>query len=171
MNISTKKVYIGPMKRIVLTVLFVLSALAASAQPRALGVRAGLDYQISYQHSVGRHADFIEVDFGYQLLGNGLNAAVAYDFMVARPEWTRKGSWGVYAGPAIKAAFFGVGTCVSAGVEVGLEYTFEFPLQISLDIKPGVGVAIVNRTVSLYGGESTIGAFPSISLRYLFGGE
>ena len=171
MNISTKKAYIGPMKRIVLTVLFALSALAASAQPRALGVRAGLDYQISYQHNVGRDEDFIELDFGYQLLGNGLNAAVAYDFMVARPEWTRKGSWGVYAGPAIKAAFFGAGTCVSAGAEVGLEYTFEFPLQISLDIKPGVGVAIVNRTVSLYGGESTIGAFPSISLRYLFGGE
>ena len=159
------------MKRIVLVAIYVLSSLTVFSQPRSLGVRGGLEYQLSYQHGVEPRADFIELDFGYQLLGNGLNAAVAYDFMVAQPSWTRKGSWGVYVGPAIKAAFFGAGTCVSAGAEVGLEYTFEFPLQISLDIKPAVGVAISNRTISLYGGEATIGAFPAISLRYRFGGD
>lgn len=116
------------MKRVLVTFILVFGAWVSVAQPRALGVRVGLEYQISYQHNVGRPTDFLELDFGYQLLGNVLNAAVAYDFMIAQPKWTAKGVWGFYVGPAMKAAFFGAGTCVSAGAEVGLEYTFEFPL-------------------------------------------
>ena len=156
------------MKRLVLITSFVLLALVAAAQPRALGVRVGMEYQASYQHTVAERGDFLEIDMGYQLITTTVNVACAYDFMVAKPKWTQKGQWGVYVGPALKAGFAGVGYCVSVGAQIGLEYSFEFPLQISIDTRPAVGVAVINRTASLYGGESTIGAVPCLSIRYRF---
>jgi hypothetical protein len=157
------------MKRVVLTIFFCTLVLVMSAQPRSLGVRAGLEYQTSYQHTLCERGDFLEIDCGFQMISNTANLACAYDFMVARPQWTRKGDWGVYIGPAVKTGVTGVGYCVSAGVQVGLEYTFDFPLQISLDTRPAVGVAVINRSASLYGGESTLGGFPCLSVRYRFG--
>ena len=56
--------YLRCMKRLILVVIFALFTLAAAAQPRALGVRAGLEYQASYQHSVSGKGDFLEVDLG-----------------------------------------------------------------------------------------------------------
>ena len=156
------------MKRTFLTLFSTLIALTAYAQPRALGVRAGLEYQVSYEHSVGERSNFVEVDLGMQLLGRGLNAAVAYNFMIVRPDWTRRGEWGFYLGPAVKVGHLWVGTYVAAGMQIGLEYNFDFPLQISIDTRPAVGAAIVNRTISLYGGESTAGGIPCISIRYRF---
>lgn len=156
------------MKRIFFALICLMFSLTGSAQPKSLGVRAGLEYQLSYEHRVTTHGDFIEMDLGYQLLGNGLNVACAYDFMVARPKWTRRGEWGFYIGPAVKVGHLWVGTYISAGAQIGLEYNFDFPLQISLDIRPAVGVGIVNRSASLYGGESVIGACPALSLRYCF---
>ena len=157
------------MKTAILTVFLVLVTFTSWAQPRALGVRAGMEYQASYQHQMCRRGDFLEVDFGYQLISTTINVACAYDFLVARPSWSRKGQWGFYVGPALKAGFAGVGYCVSAGAQIGLEYTFDFPLQISIDTRPAVGVAVINKSASLYGGESTLGGFPCLSVRYRFG--
>ena len=162
------KRYLSIMKRLIITVIFALLALVADAQPRALGVRAGLEYQASYQHTLSERGHFLEVDLGYQLISTTVNVACAYDFIVARPKWTKKGQWGVYVGPAVKAGFAGVGYCVSAGAQIGLEYTFEFPLQISIDTRPAVGVAVINRRASFYGGESSLGGVPCLSIRYRF---
>lgn len=162
------KRYLSIMKRLIITVISALLALVADAQPRALGVRAGLEYQASYQHTLSERGHFLEVDLGYQLISTTVNVACAYDFIVARPKWTKKGQWGVYVGPAVKAGFAGVGYCVSAGAQIGLEYTFEFPLQISIDTRPAVGVAVINRQASLYGGESSLGGVPCLSIRYRF---
>ena len=65
-----------------------------------------------------------------------VNLAASYDFMIARPQWTSKGEWGVYAGPAAKIGGAGLGFYLALGAQVGLEYTFNFPLQISLDVRP-----------------------------------
>ena len=157
------------MKRGIFTLILTFLGLALYAQPRALGVRAGLEYQASYQHTMCGRGDFLEIDCGFQLVSNTANLAVAYDFMVAQPDWTNKGKWGFYVGPAVKAGVTGVGYCVSAGFQIGLEYTFEFPLQISLDTRPALGVAVINIHPSLYGGESSLGGFPCISIRYRFG--
>ena len=163
--------YLRSMKRGIFVLIFFFLGFALHAQPRALGVRAGLEYQASYQHTLCERGDFLEIDCGFQLVSNTANLAVAYDFMVAQPDWMHKGRWGVYVGPAVKAGVTGVGYCVSAGVQIGLEYTFEFPLQISLDTRPALGVAVINRHASLYGGESTLGGFPCLSVRYRFGGR
>ena len=127
------------MKKIILVAALVLGfAAAAAAQPRAIGIRGGFGAGVSYQHTVG--ANFIDADLGF---GNGLNLAATYNWMLAQPQWTSRGEWGVYAGPGAAlglgfgdASFFNVGV---AG-EVGLEYTFWFPLQLSVDIRPQLGL-------------------------------
>lgn len=94
------------MKHFFLTIILVLAAtFYASAQPKALGVRVGGECQISYQHNVGKCDDFLELDMGVQALGKGLSAAAAYNFMIAQPDWTEKGQWGFYVGPAVKLAY------------------------------------------------------------------
>ena len=122
---------------------------------------------LSYQHDLGRNADFLEVDLGYELITNLVNIACSYDFMLAQPQWTAKGEWGVYVGPAVKAGFAGVGCYLAAGAQVGLEYTFEFPLQLSLDFRPVLGAAIVGGSASIYGGGPATFC-PGLSVRYRF---
>lgn len=105
-------------------------AVAVSAQPRALGVRAGYGGELSYQHTMGA-ANFLEVDLGWT--AGFVNAALAYDFSVAPV-----GPFGFYIGPAADVWIVnegGVG--VGAGAQLGLEYLFDaIPLQISLDWRP-----------------------------------
>ena len=156
------------MRKIILSIICVFSALAAFAQPRALGVRLSTEWQVSYEHCIGPRGDFLEVDMGYELI-QLVNLAAAYDFMIARPQWTSRGEWGFYAGPATKIGGAGLGFYLALGAQVGLEYTFDFPLQISLDMRPAVGAAFVSGSVSFYGGGVIFGGIPSLSIRYRFG--
>ena len=133
------------MKKIILVAALVLGfAVAASAQPRAIGVRVGNGGEISYQPQLGRN--FLEVDGG---LGLGLDgtfnvgATGIYNFMIAQPAWTSRGERGFYAGPGASVGL-GVGeanylTLGAAGM-VGLEYTFWFPLQLSIDFRQHIGI-------------------------------
>jgi hypothetical protein len=130
------------MKKIILAAALVLGfAVAASAQPRAIGVRVGNGGEISYQHSMG--SNFLEVDGG---LGLGLvdgvfnvGATGIYNFMIS--EFGN--GFGFYAGPGA-----GVGLALgevnylalSAAGMVGIEYNFNFPLQISLDFRQHIGI-------------------------------
>lgn len=123
------------MKKIIIAAVLTLGfAVAASAQPKALGARFGYGADLSYQHYAGG-ANFIEADLGLGEFAY-LNVAATYNFMIAQPDWTSQGEWGFYAGPGIALAtgkdLFHIGI---AG-QVGLEYTFNFPLQISLDVRP-----------------------------------
>ena len=135
------------MKKIILVAALVLGfAVAASAQPRAIGVRIGNGGEISYQHQLGQN--FLEVDGGLGLGFDGVfnvGATGIYNFMIAQPAWTSRGEWGFYAGPGA-AVGMKLGNSendgyfhVAAAGMVGLEYTFWFPLQLSLDLKPTLG--------------------------------
>ena len=155
--------------------IFILIAIFASvfmaeAQPKALGVRAGMDCQLSYEHGVSS-GDFVEVDLGVEFIYGyavGLNAAAGYNFMIAQPEWTQKGQWGFYVGPAVKVGYIWVGGYLALGAQVGLEYNFDFPLQLSLDIRPAAGIAFEGGTCRLYGAEAILGSIPCLSVRYRF---
>jgi hypothetical protein len=130
------------MKKIILVAAMVLGfAVAASAQPRAIGVRLGNGGEVSYQHQLG--ANFLEVDGG---LGLGLvdgvfnvGATGIYNFMIS--EFGN--GFGFYAGHGA-----GVGLALgdvnylalSAAGMVGIEYNFNFPLQISLDFRQHIGI-------------------------------
>ena len=129
------------MKKIILVAAMVLGfAVAASAQPRALGLRGGWGAELSYQHGFG--SDFLQADLGLNTF-NSVHGSVIYNFMIAQPAWTSRGEWGFYAGPGA-----GVGLALgdvnyfalSAAGMVGLEYTFDFPLQISLDFRQHIGL-------------------------------
>lgn len=152
------------MKKIILVAALVLGfAAVASAQPRAVGLRGGWGVEASYQHTLG--ANFVEAELG--LVGNGLNVAGTYNWMIAQPQWTSRGEWGVYAGPGValglgfgQVGYFNVGI---AG-QIGLEYTFWFPLQLSVDIRPQLGL-VSSQGMSAFG---IWGWYPSLGVRYRF---
>ena len=152
------------MKKIILAVALALGfAVAASAQPRALGVRIGNGGEISYQHSLS-NSNFIEVDGG---LGLGLidgtfnvGATGIYNFMIS--EFGN--GFGFYAGPGAgvglglgEANYFGL----SAAGMVGIEYNFNFPLQISLDFRQHIGIGFNGNGIWV---PSSVG----LGLRYQF---
>lgn len=160
------------MKRIFLAVFISLSTvLSAQSQPKAFGLRLGNDCQLSYEHNIGPDTDFYEVDLGMQFYYGyavGLNAAAAYNFMIAQPKWTEKGQWGFYAGPAAKLGYVWIGGYLAVGAQIGLEYEFECPLQLSIDIRPVVGLALEGKCIRLYGADALLGALPCLSVRYRF---
>lgn len=146
------------MKKIILMAALVLGfAVAASAQPRAVGLRGTLGgAQVSYQHTL---SDSNFIDAGLGLYDTAFSVDGVYNFMLANPAWTNQGTWGIYAGPG---ASVGVGTGffdVAIAGEIGLEYTFDFPLQLSIDIRP---------QVSLLHGFAFSGFYPALGVRYRF---
>ena len=154
------------MKKIILVAAMVLGfAVAASAQPRALGVRIGNGGEISYQHQLG--ANFLEVDGGLGLGFDGVfnvGATGIYNFMIAQPQWTSRGEWGFYAGPGAAVGMNVIGEesyfHVAAAGMVGLEYSFWFPLQLSFDVRPTLGFGF-NHGLHW-------GVMPALGVRYKF---
>ncbi len=165
------------MKKILLiAVLALTTAFAAIAQPRAIGARLGWGAEVSYQHNLGNN--FLELDLGLPSFGAlGVGLTGVYDFVIAQPQWT-PGTWTFYAGPGAQ-----VGTSFGAGVfamnvgvvgQVGLSYQFQFPLELSLDLRPGLGFAFGSAS---YGGETVavggfyfnyLGFVPCLGVRYAF---
>ena len=156
------------MKKIILMAVAVLGfAVAAVAQPRAIGARLGYGAEVSYQHTLGEN--FVQADLGLIGFGANINANATYNWMIAKPQWTDRGEWGFYAGAGAglglgfipEATYFNVG---AVGM-VGLEYTFWFPLQLSIDLRPQLGAVIVPKAgASLYFDSWC----PALSVRYRF---
>ena len=142
------------MKKTLLIVIALLGlSLAAVAQPKAIGVRGGLfgphfNGEISYEHWATLFDN-----------GNGFKATALYNFTFAQPEFTDRGEWGFYAGPGL-AVGYGTGNklkedgttepkarpFVGLAAQLGLEYTFWFPLQLSVDFRPSFMIpAFMNR--------------------------
>lgn len=156
------------MKRFILIAAAMLGlAIAATAQPRAIGGKMGWGLEASYQHTI-QNANFVEVTAG--LFGfRSFSTTATYNFMVAQPDWTSKGEWGIYAGPgaSLGYGFYNINTLnISAVAQVGLEYTFWFPLQLSVDLRPQLGFAIGDG-IRFYR-EGLFGFVPCISARYRF---
>jgi hypothetical protein len=183
------------MKKTILTIIIIAAAAAcAYAQPRSMGARLGTTgLEAAYQHEMARD-QFIEgnlgLDFGVLAEGHpGLKATAVYNFVWARPAWTYQGTWALYAGPGASLGYvhddvhfklgdqlvhynqggFMLGICG----QVGLEYTFWFPLQLSIDLRPTVGMHISGRhkeydsRVGLYD-TGLMGFLPTLSVRYRF---
>ncbi len=156
------------MKKIIIIAAALLIAIAAEAQPKAIGGRLGYGLEASYQHNVGQNANFMELDLGIGFVG-GLNLNGSYNFMIAQPEWTTKGEWGFYAGPCVGVSYLWYlrGGSIGLGGQIGLEYTFDFPLQLSLDLRPQLGVAFYSGYVG-FNLSGLLGFVPSLSVRYSF---
>ena len=141
------------MKKTLILIAAILGFSAvAVAQPKAIGLRGGpFEQELSYEHwytVFDNDYDFVEVELGVFNI-NGFKATAMYNFTFAQPEFTDRGEWGLYAGPG---ALLGYGSYTTkepdgslknharpffgAAAQLGLEYTFWFPLQLSVDFRP-----------------------------------
>lgn len=191
------------MKRLIFIIILSVLAASAYAQPRAMGLRAGATgLEASYEHAMSS-VQFIQgdlgMDFGYNVNGRpGVRATAVYNFIWARPNWTTQGSWAIYAGPGLSLGFvddqvpyeigdailghYDNGFMIGVVGQVGVEYTFRFPLQLALDVRPCFGLHVndgkfrdreTGLTVN-YGGKTgfydngLLGFVPSLSIRYCF---
>ena len=164
-------------KLLLIAVLAVAGVAAAVAQPRAIGLNLGTGNGISYQHSLGE-ANMLDVAVQVPVLteGLGLGGIVTYDwinpFGTAIP-WDYQGTWNWYLGVGGSAGVYGLLSTEYAnhwyaGVagHVGIEYQFWFPLQLSLDLRPTIGVD--NTADKLGFGLGGIYSGISLGVRYLF---
>ncbi len=135
------------MKKI-LTTLFVLFAVVSVsfAQPRAIGARLGYNEEFSYQHSL-TPGMYVDVTAG---IGN-LWSYWAYADVNAAFDWTFniKGIWNWFVGP-VAGIGFGYGynyryydympLRVNVGGQIGFEWQFSIPLNLTVDWRPMVNV-------------------------------
>lgn len=139
------------MKKSILMVAFLamVGVATAVAQPRAIGVNLGWGADVSYQHTLGE-ANMLDVSVNLPQFA-GIGAKVTYDwinpFGTAVP-WEYQGTWNWYLGVGGSGGVYGLLNSALtntwyAGVagHVGIEYQFWFPLQLSLDYRPTIGVA------------------------------
>jgi len=143
------------MKKFIAIVAGVLCfAAIASAQPRALGLRAGYGGELSYQHSLG--SNFLEADLGF-FGGHGFYVTGIYDFLFPLGS-----NFDFYVGPGASlgaysndgSSYFDIGL---AG-QLGIEYCFNIPLQLSLDWRP---------MLSFHDG-GFYGEYFALGIRYMF---
>lgn len=134
------------MKKIILLFIFVAGFTAlSSAQTtkKAIGLRfgglTGSGGELSYQQPF--KANRLELDLGVNGWGFGLSGI--YQWVKPLPQLYEGFNWywGVGAGLGLYSynstvAAFGVGVLG----DIGLEYNFEFPLQLSIDYRPGIYV-------------------------------
>lgn len=187
------------MKKIILVIILTTVALTSYGQSRAVGARFGVTgWEADYQHEFVKNS-FLECGFGIDsgYLGKGSSAVKAdekvgikatgiYNFIWARPAWTEKGSWALYAGPGVTTGYvhddghliaddgvsvisfqshgFMLGVCA----QVGLEYTFWFPLQLSVDLRPTIGLHANKIEGAAFYDNGLLGFTPLISARYRF---
>lgn len=146
------------MRKLFLSVLLLCCCLAAAAQPKAAGLRAGLSgdrlvVEVSYEHEMGLvKGDFIEAEVG--LFGrDGFRTTGLYN-LGYQPDWSSRGNWEFYAGLGFSVGYGSIIDNTSpdsiTGLpffapcgQVGMAYTFAFPLQLSLDFRPAYQLPVV----------------------------
>ena len=135
------------MKKLLLTLALVVCAfIYVDAQPRAIGANLGYGASFSYQHNLGE-ANFLDVNVDLPFFA-GIGATVTYDWVDpfnAPVPWQYKGSWNWYLGVGASGGMYGLFTkegnaYVGVASHVGIAYDFWFPLQLSLDYRPNIGV-------------------------------
>ena len=154
---------------ILAAILAVISVGSAVAQPRAIGANIGYGIDLSYQHSLGE-ANMIDLSVNVPFF-EGIGATATYDWVNpfgAVIPWDYEGQWNWNLGVGAGLGIYGFNApAFYAGVvgHVGISYDFWFPMQLSLDYRPNIGIV---------GGEgltfNTSGLYSGITLgvRYLF---
>lgn len=192
------------MKRIsALCFLFIALSFSALAQPKAIGLRTGAtDLSVSYQHNVTPQI-FLEgnvgIDYYRSMAGFKVEALANYVFL--KPSWTSRGDWAIYGGAGLATGYvydislstftyvhpyygtreqvhdsWGKGFMLGIPLQAGISYTFWFPLQLSIDIRPIMGFQVAERIhpdsdrrsrTGFYSG-GLYGFIPSLTASYTF---
>ena len=133
------------MKKLLLVAILAVAGFAAVvAQPRAIGLNIGYGLDVSYQHSIGE-SNMIDLSVNIPAFA-GIGATATYDWINpfgTQIPWNNKGEWnwslGVGAGLGIYG-FQAPSFYVGAVGHVGVSYDFWFPLQLSVDWRPNIGI-------------------------------
>lgn len=159
------------MKKLLLVAIFAVAGIAAAvAQPRAIGVNIGYGVDVSYQHSIGE-SNMVDLSVNIPAF-NGIGATATYDWVNpfgTQIPWDYKGDWNWNLGVGAGAGIYGFkdpAVYVGAVGHVGVEYNFWFPLQLSVDWRPNIGIVTAHKMVDF----NTSGLYTGITLgvRYLF---
>lgn len=161
----------------------------ADAQSRALGARlGGCGIELSYTYDLS-HTTFAEfnlgMDVGYDN-SPGFKVTGIYNYILARPSFTTRGNWTLYGGPGVSAGYvedkikgnehytmYEHGFMAAIVGQIGLDYTFWFPLQLALDMRPAFGFHVngggdgYDAKVGVYD-NGFRGFMPTLSIRYKF---
>ena len=141
------------MKKLFLAVGLIVGVISLSSaqeiSKNAIGLRIGggngFDAEISYQRAVGGDNNRIELDLGLQD-GNHFNAIQLVG--IYQWVWNIEGGFNWYAGPGVGVGFYSFDddhfpgndhpseTYALITGDIGIEYNFDFPLQLSLDFRP-----------------------------------
>jgi hypothetical protein len=127
------------MKKIILS-LALWAAISVSAMAQvsgnAIGVRGGIGSELSYQHKLSGGTR-MEFDFGWYF-NHGLNVAAVHHWVFDLSELSNGFNWYVGVGPQVGLwTYDNEGLAVGVAGQIGLEYNFNIPLQLSLDYRPG----------------------------------
>lgn len=117
-------------------------SVAASAQPKAVGVRIGYGAEVSYQHYLGG-MNFVEADLGF--MSNGFRLSGIYDFHIGSA-----GDFNFYGGPGAQVGFAAwndgngngnVRFLAAIVGQIGAEYNIPgVPINLSLDWRPAINL-------------------------------
>lgn len=156
-------------KMFLATILMVVGVVAAVAQPRAVGGRLGYGAEVSYQHAVGAN-NMVQLEVGVPFF-NGLEGACTYDWIDpgnTLVPWTERGEWHWYVGVggAVAARNWFKSGFVGAAGRIGIEYDFWFPLQLSIDFRPTLGVGFSSAGAGF--AYDLYGAGLGLGIRYKF---
>ena len=128
---------------------FVFTSNAQSIADNALGLRLGdsdgFGAEISYQRALGDN-NRLEFDLGWRDSNNfdGFKIAGLYQWVFALDgdfNWYVGAGGGVasYSFNKVPAGFDDSETFVFAAGDIGIEYSFDIPLLLSLDFRPEIG--------------------------------
>lgn len=153
------------MKRILLSLVLVMSiysTLSAQANGKAIGIRGGNGGEISFQTALGSN-NRLELDLGLNSWNS--NSGYAGFGLTGIYQWV----WGLeqlapgfkwYAGLGPQIGSWKSGFALGIVGQVGLEYNFTIPLQLSLDYRPSWYI-LPNSYGGAWGGTA-------LSIRYCF---
>lgn len=123
---------------LILVLALTVTCMMAQTNEKAIGIRFGSGGEVSYQHPLG-DTNRIELDLGVTPFSFGVNGI--YHWVKDLSSWTEGMSW--YYGPGATVGFSNSTSLnplskLTLGVvgQVGLEYKFEFPLQLTVDYRP-----------------------------------
>lgn len=129
-------------KTVFMTILlasFMTSFVYGQVNSKAIGVRASYGAELSYQHPFS-HANRLEADLGFYY-DHGFNLAGVYQWVFDLSELANGFNWYVGLGPQIGSWNYHDkdydGLALGIAGQIGIEYNFDIPLQLSLDYRPG----------------------------------
>lgn len=148
------------MKKLILLASIALASFTTQAQDHAIGLRLGdnngLGYELSYQHGLGDDTR-LQFDLGMRSNNNvdSFKLSGTYHWVEDLSALGDGFKWFYGAGLGIGNTSIEVAnvkndeTFVNAQGNVGIEYNFSVPIQLSLDARPELGVINGNSDLDL----------------------